>query len=75
MKFGSDWRLVLTKAWSVRFIGIAVLLTVLDIGAVILEAFGLLADRLAVSLVLRSLSAVFGVAAFVARLVVQQGID
>ena len=75
MKIGGNWKRVLTRAWSVRFIGVAVLLTLLDIGAVVLEAFGLLADRLAVSLVLRSLSAIFGVAAFVARIVVQQGID
>lgn len=72
MRLGHDWKLVLRKSWSVRLIAVSVLLTFLDLGAVFLEYAGLLADRPDLSLLLRSLSSVFGVAAFIARLVAQK---
>lgn len=75
LRLGSDWRQVLRQAWSVRLIALTVLLLVLDIGAVVLEGLGMLADRPEWSIGLRSLAAVCGVAAFVARLVAQKGID
>lgn len=74
IKIGDDWRTVLSRAWSIRFISIAVVLTLLDVGAVVLEGFGLLADRPTVSISLRALSALFGALAFVARLVVQKDV-
>lgn len=72
MRFGPDWKLVLRKSWSLRLIAVSVLLAFLDLGAVFLEYAGLLADRPDLSLLLRSLSSVFGVAAFIARLVAQK---
>ncbi len=74
MRFGSDWRNVLRHAWSVRFLSIALLLTLVDIAAVVLETWGMVADRPGLSILLRSLSAVFTSAAFVARFVMQRGI-
>lgn len=75
MRFGSDWRNVLKNAWSVRLISVTVLLLALDLGAVVLDAWGMLADRPAVSIALRMCAAVAGVAAFVARLVAQRGLS
>lgn len=72
MRLLDDWREVLAKAWSIRLISVAVVLTLLDVGAVVLEGLGLLADRPAVSIGLRSLSALFGSLAFIARLVAQK---
>lgn len=72
MRFGPDWKRVLRKSWSLRLIAVSVLLAFLDLGAVFLEYAGLLADRPDLSLLLRSLSSVFGVAAFIARLVAQK---
>ena len=74
MKLGANWKSVLRKAWSVRLIAVSVLLIVLDVGAVVLEAGGAMAATPAWSIGLRSLAAVFGVAAFVARFVVQAGV-
>lgn len=73
--FGPQWKTVLRRAWSVRLIALAVLLTLLDIGAVILETLGLMADRPGWSVLLRSLAAVCGAAAFVARLAAQKGVE
>lgn len=75
MKFVTEWRKVLRHAWSVRLIALTVVLLVLDIGAVVLEGLGMLADRPELSIGLRALAAMFGVAAFVARLVAQRGFD
>ena len=74
MKLGDDWKTVLRKAWSVRLIALSVLLIALDVGAVVLEAGGAMASTPTWSIGLRSLAAVFGVAAFVARFVVQAGV-
>lgn len=74
MKLGADWRNVLQHAWSVRLIALTVLLLALDIGSVVLEGVGMLVDRPALSIGLRSLAAICGVGAFVARLVAQQGV-
>lgn len=75
IKLLSNWRDVLRRAWSVRLIALSVLLVVLDISAVALETLGLLADRPTWSIAFRSLAALFGVAAFVARLIAQKGLD
>lgn len=75
MRLIDNWRAVLHRAWSVRLIAAAVLLAVLDIGSVVLEALGMMVDRPAWSIALRSLSALCGVAAFVARLVAQRELD
>ena len=66
-----NWRSVLRQAWSVRLIALAVLLLALDIGAVVLEGLGMLADRPALSIALRAAAAALGVASFVARIVYQ----
>lgn len=66
-----DWREVLRRAWSIRLIAAGVLLLALDLGAVVLEALGLLADRPLWSIALRGGAAACGVASFVARLLYQ----
>lgn len=73
MQLMDDWRAVLRKAWSLRLVAVAVLLLLLDIGAVVLEGLGLVADRPALSIALRAGAAALGVASFVARLVYQPG--
>lgn len=73
MQWGADWRNVLRHAWSIRFLSVALLLTLVDIAAVVLETMGMVADRPGVSIALRSLSAIFTSAAFVARLMMQRG--
>ena len=70
-----NWRDILRKAWSVRLISVTVLLLALDLGAVVLDAAGMLADRPAVSIALRLCAAVTGVAAFIARLLAQKGLS
>lgn len=70
-----NWRDVLARAWSVRLIALTVLLLVLDIGAVVLEGVGMLVDRPVLSIGLRSLAALCGVGAFIARLVAQNGLS
>lgn len=75
MRFGSDWRSVLRHAWSIRFLSAALLLTLVDIAAVVLETLGMVADRPGVSIALRSLSAIFTSAAFVARFVMQRNVN
>ena len=67
----TNWRSVLRQAWSVRLIALAVLLLALDIGAVVLEGLGMLADRPALSIALRAGAAALGVASFIARIVYQ----
>ena len=67
----TNWKAVLHKAWSVRLIALAVLLLALDIGAVVLEWLGMLADRPALSIALRAGAAALGVASFIARIVYQ----
>lgn len=74
MRFGSDWRNVLRHAWSIRFLSVALLLTLVDIAAVVLETLGMVADRPGVSIALRSLSAACTSAAFVARFMMQRGV-
>lgn len=74
MQLLNHWRDVLRKAWSVRLATLAALLLVLDLGAVLLETMGLLADRPEVSLLLRGASAVLGVASVIARIVAQRGL-
>ena len=69
----TNWKAVLHKAWSVRLVAVAVLLLLLDIGAVVLEGLGLVADRPALSIALRAGAAALGVASFIARLVYQPG--
>lgn len=70
-----NWRDVLQKAWSVRLIVLAVLLLALDIGAVVLEAIGLMTDRPVLSIALRAGAALLGVGAFIARLIAQRGLS
>lgn len=73
LKLGADWKFTLRKAWSVRFAVMASLLLLADLGAVLLEGFGLLADRPMVSLTLRALASVCGTLAVVSRVIVQHG--
>lgn len=67
----TNWKSVLHKSWSQRLVAAAALLLLLDIGAVLLEGLGLLADRPAVSIAMRAAAAALGVASFVARIVYQ----
>lgn len=75
LKLGNDWKFTLTRAWSVRFAAAASFLLIADLGAVLLEGFGLLADRPFVSLTLRALASICGTLAVVSRVIVQQGFD
>lgn len=75
MQLLANWRDVLRKAWSVRLATLAALLLVLDLAAVLLETMGLLADRPEVSLLLRAMAAVLGVASVIARIVAQRGLS
>lgn len=75
IRLDGDWKFTLRKAWSVRFAALASVLLLADLGAVLLEGFGLLADRPFVSLTLRALASVCGTLAVVSRVIVQQGFD
>ena len=74
MQLLTHWRAILRKAWSVRLATLAALLLVLVLAAVLLETMGLLADRPEVSLLLRALAALLGVASVIARIVAQRGL-
>ena len=67
----NNWREVLKQAWSIRLIAAAVLLLVLDIGAIVLEGLGILSDRPMLSIAMRAGAAALGVASFIARIVYQ----
>lgn len=71
MQLLDDWRSVLKEAWSIKWISAGVILLLLDLGAVLLEFFGVLADRPLWSLTLRVGATFCGVASFVARLLYQ----
>ena len=75
LKLGNDWKFTLTRAWSVRFAVMASVLLFADLAAVLLEGFGLLADRPFVSLTFRALASICGTLAVVSRVMVQQGFD
>lgn len=66
-----DWKQILREAWSIRWISAGVILLALDWGAMLLEFFGVLADRPLWSLTLRAGATLCGVASFVARLMYQ----
>ena len=72
MQLGADWKAVLTKAWSVRFI---VAFIVLELAGVWLSVRGAFSDNEALSLALQLTGAALGIAAFVARLTYQQGLS
>lgn len=72
MQLGADWKAVLTKAWSVRFI---VAFIVLELAGVGLSVRGAFSDNEALSLALQLTGAALGIAAFVARLTYQQGLS
>jgi hypothetical protein len=75
IKLGKDWRFTLTHAWSSRFATVATVLLFADLAAVLLEGFGLLADRPYVSLTMRALASICATLAVVSRVMVQQGFD
>ena len=70
-----DWRDILREAWSIKWIGAGVLLLALDIAAMLLEFFGVLADRPLWSLTLRGGALFCGVASFMTRLMYQSRMD
>lgn len=72
MTLGSDWRNVLRKAWSVRLIALAFACTAIEIT---LTALGTVAHDVRWLIALQVVGAAFGIGAFVARLVVQQGVQ
>lgn len=72
MQLGADWKAVLTKAWSVRFI---VAFIVLELAGVGLSVRGAFSDNEALSLALQLTGAALGIAAFVARLTYQRGLS
>ena len=66
-RIGSDWRLVLRHAWSIRLLGLAI---VLDIVAAVLPLFAGVSIGLTAALV--AASGLISMAAFVARFVAQK---
>lgn len=58
---------ILRESWPARLVALALLFTLLDIAAVLLEVAGMLADRPAVSVGMRSASAICAALSFVAR--------
>lgn len=72
MQLGADWKAVLTKAWSVRFI---VAFIALELAGVWLSVRGAFSDNEALSLALQLTGAALGIAAFVARLTYQRGLS
>lgn len=63
---------ILRESWSARLVALALAFTLLDIAAVLLEVFGMLADRPAVSVGMRSASAICAALSFVARVWAQR---
>lgn len=72
MQLGADWKAVLTKAWSVRFIAAFIVLELAGVGLSVRGAFS---DNEALSLALQLTGAALGIAAFVARLTYQRGLS
>ena len=72
MKLISNWRDVLRRGWSVRFI---VAFIVLELAGVGLSVRGAFSDNEALSLALQLTGAALGIAAFVARLTYQRGLS
>ena len=72
MQLGADWKAVLTKAWSVRFI---VAFIVLELAGVWLSVLGAFSGNETLSLALQLTGAALGIAAFVARLTYQRGLS
>lgn len=58
---------ILRESWPARLVALALLFTLLDIAAVLLEVAGMLADRPVVSVGMRSASAICAALSFVAR--------
>ena len=71
MKLLDDWKDILREAWSIKWISAGVFLLVLDIAAMLLEFFGVLASRPLWSLTLRTGALLCGVASFMTRLMYQ----
>ena len=71
MKLKLDWKVILTRAWSVRFTALAIVLSGIEAGLSMInpDAFGIPQGTFAVA------SAVASAAAFWARLVAQKGIS
>lgn len=70
MKLVKDWRWLLRRAWSLRLIALAALLSALEVGLAVLTAYGV-NPGMPVG-VFAALSGVVTLAAAVARLVAQR---
>lgn len=69
MKLLSDWKEVLGKAWSVRLIAASLLC---DLLGIVFAGWGIFSGSFLPFVLLSAIGAVFGVAAFVARLMAQR---
>lgn len=74
MQLGADWKAVLTKAWSVRFIAASFVCDVIGIGLAVAGVMGVQESPWQ-SIGLQIVGAAFTLAAFIARLVYQRGIS
>ena len=72
MKLIPNWRALLRRAWSVRFIAAFIVLELVGVGLSVRGAFS---DNEALSLALQLTGAALGIAAFVARLTYQRGLS
>lgn len=69
MRFVSNWRAVLTRAWSVRFMILAAMLSGVEVAIPFLDGYLPIPQR-----TFAALAAISATLAFVARFVVQSGI-
>lgn len=69
MKLLSNWRDVLTKAWSIRFMAAAAILSGVEVAIPLLDGYLPIPQKL-----FASLAALFAALAFVARLIAQNDI-
>lgn len=74
MQLGADWKVVLTKAWSVRFIAASF---ACDVIGIVLAVSGALCVQESPwrAIALQVLGATFSLGAFIARFVFQRGLS
>ena len=74
MKLISNWRALLRRAWSVRFIAASFACDVIGIGLAVAGATGVQESPWQ-SITLQIVGALFSLAAFIARLTYQRGLS
>jgi hypothetical protein len=72
MRLGADWKVVLTKAWSVRLFALSI---VCDVLGTVFAVRGSFSSVEGASLWLQIVGALFGAAGFIARFMYQRDLS